>query len=135
VKVVRSFRRAFAEIAPLRKFHFVLRDILVAKTLQGRDALRRIVQPPQPDEDVNDRLGPEARNRRAPHVLDLLDDVADDAEEARLLFLKHHRPAGIIFGDDDGFFRGVVLSSVMLSAAKHLWAMRGTLHFVQSDME
>ena len=73
----------------------------VAAGLHGRDVRRLVGRVGDDQEDVDDRLGREARHGRRPDVLQQTDAVAEDVPDAGRLALVEHRPRRVVVGEVD----------------------------------
>lgn len=93
--------RPLIEVASLREAGDVRWRILIAHTLQGRDAGLGVGQAAHGGHDVYDRLRCQAGHRGAADVLDSDEGLSRRGEEAGALLLVHGLPGRFVVHDDD----------------------------------
>lgn len=76
--------------------------VLVADPQQSLDRGREVSPCAETDEDVDLRFRGQARDRRAPHVLDVRLEVGERGSEGRVFRLEHPGPCRIVRNHDDG---------------------------------
>src|SRR5438034_3502140 len=84
-----------------------LAEALVCEFHQGGDAVERVDERSEVDGDVDDRLGRNARNRRAADVLDVGRPLANRRLKAGAFLLEELRPARAVIGEVDSVGEGL----------------------------
>jgi len=92
---------AFTEAVIPVRVSLLRGDVIVAYVPQGREAVIRIGTPANARHDVDDGLGPKARDGGAADVLYGQDLVPNNAEDPAPLILIQDRPLRIVIYYDD----------------------------------
>src|SRR6185437_12534224 len=95
-------RRSLAEEQLAGKPRHVLRHVMIAERPDRLDpSLGRLLKAWHANQQVDDRLGRQARDRRAADVLDGQSERAEHVLDRSTFLLEPDRPVGIIVADDD----------------------------------
>src|SRR5438067_11376971 len=109
-----------------------VRGVHVTESLNRVEACARLLDAPDADENVDDRLRFKARHRRAADVVDAaLDPLADRGCKHAALRLKSRRPLHVVGNDPDRLVtprrRRLVLAGAACTVSRHIDTVRPLL--------